>query len=105
MMDVTAFHDDVMKRRNMVHDAKHHAPHNGKGQKEADGRDKQPASWTFGDVLAQKSAKTSAAKNKEQGCHRCQQNRQENPIAMHGPLELDGDVAVILRKRSPSRRE
>jgi hypothetical protein len=97
VMDVTTVHDDVVKRRNMVQDAKDHAPYDGEGQKEADRSDKQPPPWTLGDVLAEKRAKTSAAKNEKQSRNRGQKNRQENPVALHGPLNRDWDTAVILR--------
>ena len=88
-----------------MHDAKHHAPHNGKSEKEANRSDKQPAPRTLGNVLAQKRAKTSAAENKKQCRHRRQKNWQKNPVAVHGALDRDRDAAVILRKRSPSLRE
>ena len=104
-MDVTAFHDHVVERRNMVHDAKHHAPHNREGQKKADRSDKQPASRTVGNVLVEKRTHTSAAKKKKQSCRRRQKNRQEDPIAVHVPVNRGWDVTVILRKRSPSLRE
>ena len=50
MMDMTAIHNDVVERRNLVHDAEHHAPHDGKGQKETDRSDKQPPSRTVRDA-------------------------------------------------------
>src|SRR5260221_10738635 len=99
-MDVTSLHDDIVERRNMMHDAKHHARHNGKSEKEADRSDKQPAPRTLGNVLAQKRAKTSAAENKKQCRHRRQKNWQKNPVAVHDSLDRDRDAAVILRKRS-----
>jgi len=82
----------------MMHDAKHHAPHNGKSEKEADRSDKQPAPWTLCNVLAQKRAKTSAAENKQQCRHRRQKNWQKNPVAVHGSLDRDWDIAVIPTK-------
>jgi hypothetical protein len=89
----------------MMHDAKHHAPHNGKSEKEANRSDKQPAPRTLGNVLAQKRAKTRAAENKKQCRHRREKNWQKNPVAVHGSLDRDRDASVILRKRSPSLRE
>src|SRR3981081_1880845 len=98
-MDVTPFHDDIVERRNIMHDAKHHTPHNGKSEKEANRSDKQPAPRTLGNVLAQKRAKTRAAENKKQCRHRREKNWQKNPVAVHGSLDRDRDASVILRKR------
>src|SRR5450755_241043 len=101
-MDVTAIHNDVVERRNLVHDAEHHAPYDGKGQKETDRSDKQPPPRTVRDVLVQKRTQTGATERKKQRRHRRCKNRQKNPIAAHGPLNREWDAVVILVRRSPS---
>ncbi|MGA7079745.1 MAG: hypothetical protein WBQ43_07485 [Terriglobales bacterium] len=59
---MSATHDDVVKRRNLVANAKHHSPHDGEGQKEADRGEEEAAAGTVGDMFAQKRAQARAMK-------------------------------------------
>jgi hypothetical protein len=73
MVNVAAVHHDVVKRWNLVRDAKYHPAHNGKGQKEADRREKKPAARTVGNMLTDKGTERSAMKKQQQGRYHRQQ--------------------------------
>jgi hypothetical protein len=88
-----------MKRRNTVHDAKHHAAHNGKSQKKADRGHEQPSSRAIRNMLAQQGAYRCAAKNKNQPSHGRQKNRQQNPVKVHASLNRDRDASGKLSPR------
>src|SRR5438034_7416934 len=88
-MDVAALYDDVMKWRNVVADSEYHASHCGKGHKEADRGDKQPAPRTVCNLLAHRHTQARAIEQPKQNRHQRQQNQKKSQLVGPGHGNLN----------------
>jgi len=95
-MNVAAAHDDVVKRRNLVKDAKDHSADDGEGKKETDGGKKEAAARAVGYMVVQKRAQSSALKKREQKRDHDQENYEKKcgiiQLQVHGTLDPSPDV-------------
>src|SRR5208282_1713708 len=107
MMNVTAAHDDVMKRRDLVGDAVNHPAHHGKREKEADGREKEAAPRAVGDMLVQERSQPGAMEKHEQERDHDHQNQKQKRsiVEAHGTLDRAEDAEGKSRSQEMDRHE
>ncbi len=88
VVDMGSFHQNVVKRRDLMANAIDHPAHNGEGEKEADGGEKEPAARTVGNVLVNQGAEARAMQERQQDCHHDYENQKKNDrIVQHGLLD------------------
>jgi hypothetical protein len=87
-MNVASAHLDEMEWRNLVRDAKDDAAHSGKGKKEAERSDEEPAARPVRDALAQNVPQKPAMENNQQRRRARECEQEDEPGKCHAPLNI-----------------